>query len=555
MLKRFWRDKSANMGVMFAVAITLGLAAATIVVDAGSLYYERRQMQSAVDLAAIAAASDLSKAHLIAQQSLVDAGKLAPGSTSGLKITLGHYDEKISDPVKRFVPGIAPHNAVDVALTKRGTLYFAQNLIDPPWLSVAGTATRIPEASFTVGSRLASLNEGLANMLLGSLLGTTVSLNVADYNSLIGAKVELLRFLDILAQEMDVDVGTYSDLLAMNATGGQISRTLAQTATGLTGSARALLNRPPPPDKAGSSPEDGASVPLENLFSVGRLANLGLGDARAVTGLKLTALEVLNAAATVGDGARILDVGLTAAVPGLASLKVEVAVGDPPNRVPWFQVGPTNSIARTAQVRLYIKAAIGVTLVLIPVQIQLPIWVDVAYAQAELTSVTCPNPLATYGGATLNVTPGIAHAGLSDLPSSTIKDMSKKPVAKRVKLVDVGLITISAFLNMDIGQTRTLPLTFSSGEIGAGAIKSVSTTTVVGSLGSAILSGIDVRIDQLPPLGVEKLVKEIVVAAIMPLAPTLDMTINGLLSLLGVKLSEADVRVVGVRCGGATLIR
>src|SRR5690606_34054516 len=100
MLSRFWRDSSANMGVMFAVAITLGLIASTVVVDAGSLYYERRQMQSAVDLAAIAAASDISKAQLLAHETLVEAGQLAPGATTGLTVTLGRYDTSIPDPAK-----------------------------------------------------------------------------------------------------------------------------------------------------------------------------------------------------------------------------------------------------------------------------------------------------------------------------------------------------------------------------------------------------------------------------------------------------------------------
>lgn len=550
MLSRFWRDSSANMGVMFAVAITLGLIASTVVVDAGSLYYERRQMQSAVDLAAIAAASDISKAQLLAHETLVEAGQLAPGATTGLTVTLGRYDTSIPDPAKRFVAGTTPYNAVDVSFTKKGTLYFGQSLIAPPDLRVSGAATRIPEASFYVGSRLASLNDGLANNLLGALLGTTVSLKVADYNSLIGAQLELLSFLDFLAQEMDVDVGTYAELLGMEATAGQISRALTQTTTGLTKAALDLLNRQPRANGA-----DGATVPLKNLISVGRIANMALGDARGVAGLKLSAMELLAAAASVSNGARMLDVGMGAGIPGLASLQLALAVGDPPNKVAWFQLGPVNTIARTAQVRLYLKAEFLGGLGLLGATVSLPLWVDVAYAEAELTSLTCPTPAAPNGSAVLNVTPGIAHVGMSDIPRSQILDLTKKPVAKWVKMIDVLLLSVSGRIDLSIGQTKAIALSFSSAEIAAGTIKSAKTNEIVGSLGTAILTGLKLRVDQLPLLGVVDVITDLVRILIMPLAPTLDMTIDGLLSLLGVKLGEADVKVLGVRCSAPTLIR
>jgi uncharacterized membrane protein len=550
MLTRFWRDSSANMGVMFAVAITLGLLASTLVVDAGSLYYERRQMQSAVDLAAIAAASDLSKAQLLAHQTLIDSGQLAPDATTGLTVTLGRYDTAITDPAKRFVPGTQPYNAVDVSFTKKGTLYFGQSLIAPPTLQVSGAATRIPEASFYVGSRLASLNDGLANSLLGGLLGTTVSLKVADYNSLIGAQLELLSFLDALAQEMDVSVGTYSDLLAMEATAGQISRALTQTTTGLTKSVLDLLNQQPR-----SSGADGSTVPLNNLISVGRIANMALGDARGVAGLKLSAMELLGAAASVSNGARVIDLGLDAGVPGLASLQLALAVGDPPNKVAWFQLGPVNTIARTAQIRLYLKAELLGGLGLLQATVSLPLWIDVAYAEANLNALSCPSAAAPRGSAVLNVTPGIAHVGMSDLPQSQILDLTKKPVAKWTKMIDVLLLSVSGRINLAIGQTRAIPLSFSSSDIANGTIKSAKTSTIVGSVGTAILTGLELRVDQLPLLGVVDVITGLVRALIMPLAPTLDMTIDGLLSLLGVKLGEADVKVLGVRCAAPSLIR
>ena len=50
------------------------------------------------------------------------------------------------------------------------------------------------------------------------------------------------------------------------------------------------------------------------------------------------------------------------------------------------------------------------------------------------------------------------------------------------------------------------------------------------------------------------LIKSTLRALLMTLAPTLDLTISGIFSALGLGVGEADVRVYGVRCGGAVLV-
>src|SRR5690606_34526792 len=79
-----------------------------------------------------------------------------------------------------------------------------------------------PSAAFSIGSRLASLDGGLANALLSGLLGGQVSLTVMDYRALADARVNLLQFSDALATELGVTAGDYDALLAHQVQAGQM---------------------------------------------------------------------------------------------------------------------------------------------------------------------------------------------------------------------------------------------------------------------------------------------------------------------------------------------
>ncbi|TIO02805.1 MAG: hypothetical protein E5X96_16375, partial [Mesorhizobium sp.] len=103
-----------------------------------------------------------------------------------------------------------PYNAVQVSMKKLGTLYFAASVMAPPVIGTTATASAQPAAAFSVGSRLASVNGGVLNALLGALLGGNLSLSVMDYNSLISADVDVLSFTDALATQLRLTGVTYS---------------------------------------------------------------------------------------------------------------------------------------------------------------------------------------------------------------------------------------------------------------------------------------------------------------------------------------------------------
>lgn len=240
---------------------------------------------------------------------------------AGLVVTVGRFEADANRaPEDRFVPDRTPANAVKVQFERPGTLHFAASFTQSPMIGATGLATVTPEVSFSLGSRLASLNGGIANALLSTLLGTTVSLSVVDYNGLASARVDALSFLDALALEMGLNAGSYNEILSSEAYAGDIAAALASLVTGAEKAALTTL----------ANAGQGSRVPLGKLFDLGRYGSLGLDSAGAALNARVSALEVLSAAAALADGDKQVWLSLGGHLPGIAALSVELAIGEPP---------------------------------------------------------------------------------------------------------------------------------------------------------------------------------------------------------------------------------
>lgn len=540
----FCRDERGNMAILFAFGFTVSAFVSALAVDAASLYRERRLLQAGVDLAAISAAADPSRAVEIAQSVLAEARLLAPAGTDGLTVITGNYDATASAIARRFTPGGTPVNAVSVAMERPGTLHFAGSFAPVPAIAAAGLAAVSPEVSFSIGSRLASLNGGLANAILSDLLGTTVALSVADYAALASTRLDALGFLDALGQKLGANVATYDQLLAMEADAGAIAGALAALTTG---PARTALN-----SIAGSG--HGHAVPLSGLFALGRLGGLHMGQG-AGTGLSLSALELLSAAAALADGDRQVSLNLGAGVPGLLSLALDLSIGEPVQGAGWFTVGPTGTVLRTAQIRLRLRAQLLGGALLLGAGVKLPLWLDLAPSEARVASAACPSPSAPHGSATILVRPGVLRLGLGELSDVALHDFGVPPPQTQVHLVNVLLLRITGSALVEVAQSSAIPMTFSSVEIGAASLKTARTTTPTASLVSSLLGRLDLTVNVLGlGLASPAIIAQALRDLLAPLAPTLDQTIAGTLGALGLGIGEADIRVYAVRCDHAVLV-
>ncbi len=277
----------------------------------GSLYLERRQAQSVADLAAIAAATNPDKAldtafkmfqanGLIATGLPIDDPSIQVRSSRPVHVLTGNYKAAPELSVSaRFVPGGSPTNAVQVTYRKTGTLFLARPWQEAPEISVAALATATPQAAFSVGSRLASLNGGVANALLD-------------------AKIDVLDFLDALNQQLSLSAVTYGDVLTASASRGAIAGALASIVNGTAKTAATTLS---------TSIADTTTLPLSKLLDLGPLSTLKLGyDPGYFAGV--SALQVLNAAAIIAGNGKQVDLNVAATLPGLVSIKLTVAIGE-----------------------------------------------------------------------------------------------------------------------------------------------------------------------------------------------------------------------------------
>lgn len=549
---RFWGDGSANIAVLFAMGFAVSGIVAAVAVDAAALYHERRVMQNAVDLAALAATGNLVEATRLAQASLAEARLLPPGSTDGLTVVTGRYSADPSLSVeRRFLAGGVPANAVSVALERPGQLHFARGWAQSPMLGVQAVATAAPQVSFSIGSRLASLNGGIANGVLNALLGSNVSLTLADYNGLANVQLDLFAFLDGMAQELGISAGSYNDLLDTKVNHGVLLKAMARM---LSGADRAAAS------KLGQALGHNGVVSLGKLFALGHMGDLDIGSAGA-QGLftTISALELLAASAGLGDGNRQVSLGLTAGVPGLVKLDVALAVGEPPQGGAWYAIGPAGTVVRTAQVRLKLIAEVLGTGLLLGDLVTLPLYVEVAHAEATVQSAVCPTPSNPRGSATILARPGVLRAMVGTVTPASFGNFNTTPVVSPAKLVEVALLGIPvlrvfASSVVEIAQTAPVPLHFSSSEIEARTVKTARTSTVASSLVGSLLGNLTINA---PILGLglnltslSALLKSI----LMPIVPLLDMTIARLLEAVGLAVGEVDVRVYGVRCSHPVLV-
>lgn len=547
-----WSDTRANMAVLFAMGFAISALVSAVAVDGASLYHERRMIQNGVDLAALSAAGNPADATALAQAALVAAGLLPAGSNIGLVVVSGHYD---ADPAiaaaARFTPSRTPLNAVQVRFQRPGALYFARGWAEPPELGATAIASVTPQVSFSLGSRLASLNGGIANSVLNALLGTNVSLTAMDYQSLLGVEVDAFAFLDALGGQFGLTAGTYDDLLALEADHGKLAAALASLLSGAERTAMLKL--------AGAAGHNG-TVKLAKLFDLGGLGQLAIGSG---TGegvfTAISALELLTARAGLGNGDRQVSLALTAGLPGLVGIHADLAIGEPPQGGAWYAIGSTGSVVRTSQLRLRLVAEILGSGALAGAPIRLPLYLELAPAEAMVGAATCPSGSARSGTATILTKPGVLRLMVGEVDAASFGDFNTAPVVglaqvAEVKLLGVTVLRVLASSLVEVAQTTPVALGFSTGDIASGTPRTAKTTTMVSSLSGSLLANLVLEV---PVLGLGLNLTSLgglLNTILTPLTPTLDLTLARLLEPLGLSLGEADVRVYGVRCTHPVLV-
>jgi uncharacterized membrane protein len=545
-------DQRGNVIIMTAFFGVAACAALALAVDYGSIYYEKRRSQSAVDLAALAGAQAPQAAQVQVTDSL---SRNAYSSREQLSVETGVYTADLAVPVaNRFVAGAAPANAVRVDMTTRTPLYFGAAITgrDSVLLRSRAVAVNAQMTQFSIGSRLVGVQDGIANSLLSRITGSTVSLSAMDYNALAGASVDMFQFSKALATRLNMQGVTFNQLANASMTVGDAY------------SALSVLSR----EGSYSDPIPTALEQLANLSGAGSLAldlgkvvdfgpfgNQPVSDSPAV-GANVGLMDLVTTAAMIANGTRQNQLDLGATILGLSSVTAYLAMGERTVQSPWLSLGDTDVVVRTAQTRLYVDAKVGGSGVLSGASVALPLYVELASGQARLDSLSCSRDGVANTQVALAVLPGLAELWLGTLNTGSLTTFTQTPTVSDAQIVSLPLVSVTGSGYVRGSTPSEQVVTFSYDDIQQLTAKSVSSSGISGSLVGSLLNNLslNVSVGGLLSLGASSVTSALSSVLADALSP-LDSFVDSLLSLAGVRLGQADVIVNGLRCDGSALVQ
>ncbi|MCR6661273.1 MAG: pilus assembly protein TadG-related protein [Asticcacaulis sp.] len=544
-LARFQRDKRGSVLIMGAGLMIITVALAAFAVDMGYVYVKSRELQGTADLAAMSAAANLATAQSAAQAVVL---ANAHGDTLTATTQTGFYDASVSKtPSARFkVTPVADANAAQVTLSADASLFFGRMLgQNTAHITRTATASSVRLAAFSIGTRLASVNGGVANALLSGLTGSTVNLTVMDYNNLAGAKIDLLNYVQAMHTRANLTAATFDQSLASDITVGDALTLLADEAD---------ANARTPLKILANSPIKSTKIKLSDLVDIGAYGEQDRIVGGADAAINVDSLTLAKAILSLANQDRQVQLDLGAQVPGLAGLKVWMAIGERPNHSAWLTVTRTGEpIIRTAQARLYLDASLvpglsGVSLV------HVPLFIELASAQGKLSSISC-NANKTLNSVTLALSPGIGQAAIGTINPADLNNFRKTLTISPAQLVTIPLVGgVTAQSQIMVGGTTWQAATFSAADISNQTVKTVRTNDVVTSIGSSLAGQTQLTANVLGlGIGLDVVTKSLG-NLIAGLGPVLDPVINALLDQLGIGLGEVDAQVNGLRCSGAALV-
>lgn len=540
----FGRDRRGSIGIITAFGVTGLLGLAALGIDLAVLYKAKRQAQGSVDVAAMLAAADLTQADAIARRALSENG-FGLGTT--IVVARGRY---VADPNQstdaRFVAGAAPHNAVRVTLRASIPTHFTR-LIGLPSvyaLGASGTAAKAEFAAFSIGSGLASLDGGIANAVLGALIGAKLSLTVMDYDALVTGRVDAFRFLDALATEIGLEAASYTKIVDAEARLGQI--VAAMRASGSSAAAASALGR-----LAASAGRSSTSLRVSDLVDLGDA--VALSPERGMAGPSLALMDTLSRAIVLANGERQVAIDLGPSVPGLTDTRLTLTIGERRQRADWTEVRGPRPTVETAQMRLLVEARLTAPLGLGTLAV--PLYVEAAYAKATLRSVTCPWRRAGNRQVAIDAQPGLLDLAIAQVPPSAVVIGGPTPdLSQPATLLALPLLTIKGRARATLESGHSQTLSFSDADIAASLSRGVSSGALTHSLTGSLLGSISLSIAGLDLLALPTL-RPLLTASLSALAAPLDAVLDNTLRTLGIRVGYAEVTVDGVRCDHAVLVQ
>lgn len=371
--------------------------------------------------------------------------------------------------------------------------------------------------------------------------------SVLDYNNLLNSKVEVFSFLDALATELNIVSGDYQSVLDSEPTLSQVISAAATASSDRTvGNALFALE-----NAAGSLTD---KIDLAGVIDLGAMGDIVLGAAEEQGfPLEVSMMQMLLANAVAANGENLLNLDLGTTIPGVASLTAQLRLGEMLQTSPWFRVGEGGEIVANTQIQLAVEASVGGTGVLSGIDVRLPTYFEVARAQAQLESLSCPSGNEDDATVMLAARSAALDAYIGDV------DLSKRSLSgykvKKAKIVSAPGLVAFAEAEAAIAQSNDEILEFTHDDIVNGTVKTAGVTSPVESIVGSLVEDVAIEARVLGlGLSTEGLANAALLSALGSLAGPVDTVVTSLLEALGVGVGEGDYQVNGVECRRAVLV-
>jgi len=551
-IARLRANEDGNVLVLTAFASTALCASLALALDYGSVYYAKRKVQAAVDMAAMAGAQATADSAAVARESLTRNGFASPEQ---LTVEVGNYTASREVAVgSRFTPNTPPPpNAVRVTMSTHAPLYFGRAISgrDSIELRASAVAATSQMAKFSIGVRLISVEGSLANAVLSSVFGNTVALSASDYDALTADRVDAFQLSRALAQQLNRPTATFGQLASASMSVGDVYNALATV--GRSGalsasSTTAIDSLAVVPGTAG------VTLSLGKLVGYGPYAPQAVADSPSAS-VSVGLMDLIMAAAMIGNGSRQIAIDLGSSVSGVAGAKVYVSASEHTAEQPWLSLGDKDAVVRTAQTRLLVEASVAGVDALTGRTLALPLYVDVAASEARIGSIACSRDGTAGTAVALAVLPGPAGLQIGSVAPSSLTSFAGTPGVSAATLLSEATVTVTGAAQLAGATATEQTVSFSKAEIDALTAKTIASPSATTSPATSLAANLELSVQVSGfGTGVDG-VRSAVTASLTPALAPLDNIINAVLGLAGVRLGQVDVMVNGLRCDGAVLVQ
>ncbi|MBI6854172.1 hypothetical protein YA0002_15450 [Pseudomonas cichorii] len=355
--------------ISLLAALTLGFAllCALLVIDSGRLYLEKRSLQRIADMAALEAAgrkgtcSPGSSASTFANQSATRNSFVAGSDNRTLTINCGTLSLDL-DSKRTFTADATKSEAIRVVATHAVPRSIAAGIAaifdktpPPPNIQLSAIAVAAgtpPLAALTIRSAAMTIDStkaALLNPVIGSLLGGTLNLSVANWEGIANTDLSVLSYLNRLKTDLNINAIGYTDVLNSNVAVSQ----LIQTAINVL-------------DPAGTLSATATIAGLRALKVAAGATTVLLGDLLSIQGssdiaalnTNLRLLDLVQGIAQLANDKNGISSAAQINLAGLAQVTTKVQVIEPPQL---SAVGDPSKIdplnPKTGANRLYVRTA------------------------------------------------------------------------------------------------------------------------------------------------------------------------------------------------------